>query len=128
MFRTAFILASVMATVLLTATIAAAQGSTGTIEGRVFDPSGDPLPGATVALEGTSIVTSTDLTGSYRVAGAPEGERSLLVSYLGSQDARLAVSVRAGSVVVAPEAALQKIGYAETVTVTGDEIKDAQAR
>src|SRR5262245_6895879 len=120
--------APVPVAVLFAAAHAAAQTATGTIEGRVLDQSGDPLPGATVALEGTSIVTSTELPRSYRVAGAPEAERSLVVSYLGSQDARIAVAVRAGSVVVAPEAALQKIGYAETVTVTGDEIKDAQAR
>src|SRR5262245_33744294 len=103
----------VLTAVFFAAADAAAQTATGTIEDRVCDQAGDPLPGATVALEGTSIATATDLTGSYRLAGAPEGERSIVVTYLGSNDARLSVSVRSGAVVSAPDASLQKIGYAE---------------
>ncbi len=106
-----------------------AQPSTGTVEGRVLDSlTGSPLPGATVLLEGTSVVVSTDRTGTFRLSGAAAGQQALLVTYLGSRDARVTVSVRAGAVVSAADIKLEKVGYEETVTVTADIIRDAQAR
>ena len=109
---------------------ASAQTTTGSIEGRVLDSvTGEPLPGATVLLEGSSITGSTDRTGTFRVSGAPAGDQTLLVTYLGKQDGRVTVAVRAGGVVSTADVKLQRIAFSETVTVTADEfILDAQAR
>ena len=59
------------------------QGS-GTVKGKVFDAeSKEALPGATVLIRGTSIGASTDLNGEYVIHGAPVGEHTIIVSYVG---------------------------------------------
>jgi TonB-dependent receptor len=108
---------------------ASAQTSTGTIEGRVLDSlTGEPLPGATVVLEGSSLVVSTDRTGIFRLSGAPIGDQTLVVAYLGSADARVAIAVKTGTVTSAADVRLDKVAYSETVVVTADVIRGAQAR
>lgn len=88
-----------------------AQPSTGTIEGQVLDSlTGSPLPGATVVLAGSSLVVATDRTGRFRLSGAAAGPQALLVTYLGSRDARVSVSVRAGGVVSTADIKLEKSG------------------
>lgn len=110
------------------ATTVAAQ-TTGTIEGRVLDAiTGDALPGATVTISGTSIAASTDRSGKFQLAGAPAGEQTLQIAYLGNRTTQVAVTVRADAVVSAGEIKLEKLAYEETVTVAADIIRDAQAR
>lgn len=122
-------LAIVLAMLCVPVAAVRAQTTTGTIEGRVLDGrSGDPLPGATVLLEGTSVVVSTDRTGVFRLPGVAAGQQTLLVTYLGSKDATVIVTVRGGSVTSAADVRLDPVGYEETVTVTADYIRDAQAR
>lgn len=43
-----------------------------TIAGTVLDETGEPLPGATVMVKGSTIGTSTDINGRYSLAGVPE--------------------------------------------------------
>lgn len=52
------------------------------VTGTVTDDSGEPLTGATVMVEGTSIGAVTDLDGNFQL-NVPEGKKSLLVSYIG---------------------------------------------
>lgn len=52
-----------------------------TISGSVTDESGLPLPGATVAVEGTSTGTTTDFDGNYSIE-ASDGQ-TLVISYVG---------------------------------------------
>jgi hypothetical protein len=42
------------------------------IRGTVTEDNGDPLPGATIAVEGTSIVTVTDVNGNFELT-VPDG-------------------------------------------------------
>ncbi|MGI4831886.1 MAG: SusC/RagA family TonB-linked outer membrane protein [Janthinobacterium lividum] len=55
-----------------------------TLIGRVADASGQGLPGATVLLKGTTLGASSDLNGSYSIAGAvAPGAYTLAVSAVG---------------------------------------------
>lgn len=72
--------------VLVSINSAAAQGTSGTIAGRVVEAgTGDPLIGAQVVLEGTSSGAATDVDGYYRIINVSPGTHTLRVSYLGFQ-------------------------------------------
>ena len=53
-----------------------------TVSGQVVDAQGNPLPGATVVVKGTTIGTATDMDGRYTLA-VPEGDHTLQVSMVG---------------------------------------------
>jgi hypothetical protein len=53
------------------------------IEGVVTDAqSGETMPGATIALEGTTIGTTANLNGEFRLTNIPEGQVNLRVSFI----------------------------------------------
>src|SRR5690606_41562278 len=52
-----------------------------TISGRVTDEDGEPIPGATVSIPGTTTGTATDLDGKYSMT-VPEGA-TLVYSFIG---------------------------------------------
>ncbi len=83
-----------------TATLAfsdAAAQSTGIIEGQVVDAGdGSPLPGANVVVEGTSIGTSTDPDGRFRLTSVPTGPQTLTASFVSYTSSSTAVDVEAG--------------------------------
>ena len=54
------------------------------VRGTVTDESGEPLPGATVIVKGTSIGTVTDLNGNF-IIEAPSRESVLVFSFVGMQ-------------------------------------------
>ena len=60
------------------------------VSGTVTGTDGSPIVGATVVVEGTSIGTSTDLQGKYVLAAPTNG--SLVVSFIGYEDAKLAIN------------------------------------
>ena len=52
------------------------------VSGKVLDETGQPLPGATVTVEGTSIGTVTDVEGRYDIT-LPNGTKQLKYSFIG---------------------------------------------
>lgn len=52
-----------------------------TVSGVVSDPSGEPLIGASILAQGTTVGTSTNIDGEYTINVAPEA--TLVVSYVG---------------------------------------------
>lgn len=52
------------------------------ISGRVTSPAGDPLPGVTVLLKGTTNGTATDVDGRYALS-VPEANGTLVFSFIG---------------------------------------------
>jgi TonB-dependent receptor len=105
-----------------------AQTTTGSIAGRVTSATtGAPLTGADVSLEGTSLVTATDQTGTFRLAGVPAGSYSLIVRYLGHGEERAAVTVPAGRTLTV-DIELAGTSFSESVEVRAAEpIAEGQA-
>ena len=72
------------------------------VSGTVTGPDGTPIVGATVVVEGTTIGTSTDLQGKYVVAAPTNG--SLVFSFIGYEDAKIAINGKTAVDVVLKEA------------------------
>lgn len=53
------------------------------LKGRVLDKDKNPLPGATVCIDGTRYSAVTDIDGNYTFAKLPIGSHQLSVSYIG---------------------------------------------
>jgi TonB-dependent receptor len=70
-------------------------GATGRIGGKITDAStGEPLPGANVRLEGTSLGASTDLDGKYLIPNVPAGSYTLKASYVGCKTVTMEIQVK----------------------------------
>ena len=105
----------------------AAAQTRGAVTGRVLDADeGLPLPGATVAVEGTAWGTATDLSGRFTLHAVPEGTQRLSVSYLGYRSQTVEVAVAAGAVATV-EATLES-DLLELDGVTVEAIRQGQAR
>ena len=75
-----------------------AQAQRGTVIGTVVEAeSGDPLPGASVQVEGTSIGASSDVEGRFRLRRVPAGTQTIVVSYIGYEPAEARIDVEAGA-------------------------------
>ncbi len=87
-------LAAVVTAVLISLAPAELHAQTGQVRGQVTsERDGDFLPGAQVMLEGTSLGAVTDRNGRYRIDGVPEGDYTLVVSYLGYDAFQAEISV-----------------------------------
>lgn len=65
------------------------------VTGTVTDAgTGEPLPGASVVLAGTTMGTSTDGSGRYELYGTPPGTYTLAVSFIGFNDATRLITIR----------------------------------
>ena len=70
--------------------------NTGTLEGRVFDAGrGEFLENARVTIEGTTLETFTDSSGTYRLANVPAGAARVRVAFTGITAVAENVTVRA---------------------------------
>jgi iron complex outermembrane receptor protein len=67
----------------------------GTIRGTVADSAGDPLPNASLTVDGTELRASSGTTGQYEIRGVPEGRRTVRVRLIGYQAATATVEVPA---------------------------------
>jgi TonB-linked SusC/RagA family outer membrane protein len=61
------------------------------ISGVVNEEKGEPIPGVTVLVKGTSIGTITDLNGAYSVK-VPSGSTTLVFSFIGMKKQEIAIS------------------------------------
>ncbi len=100
--------------VLLTSQLSWAAA--GRIDGRATDVStGDPLPGVTVQLKGTSLGAATGLDGHFFIANVPAGSYTLEASYVGYKTLTLRVQVKGGEL-------LERNIKMEAVGVTAKEV------
>ena len=83
------------------------------VSGTVADRNGNPLPGASVVVTGTSIGTVTDMNGYYSIA-LPEGASSLMVAYVGYESQEVFITGTVNNVYLQESAA-----GLEEVVVTG---------
>src|SRR4051812_31698130 len=81
------------------ASIARAQATTGTIEGRVIQRGGEFFEHARVTIEGTTLEAFTDTSGQYRIRNVPAGTVKLKVFFTGQTAQTDSVAVAAGQTV-----------------------------
>ncbi|WP_461099498.1 SusC/RagA family TonB-linked outer membrane protein [Spirosoma luteolum] len=62
------------------------------ISGRVTDPTGAPVPGASVVLKGRTVGTNTDAGGNFRLNAPPNG--TLVISFIGLATKEVAIGNR----------------------------------
>ncbi len=75
-------------TIILLYNLSLFAGTTGKIAGVVKDSeTGEPLVGANVVIEGTTMGASTDVDGYYTILNVPPGTYTLHVIYVGYNDA-----------------------------------------
>ncbi len=84
-----------------------------TVSGKVTDLSGQPLPGVTVLIKGTTQGTITDYDGKYTIAGVP-AEGVLVFSFVGMKTQEILVGDQTAINVVLEEDA---IGIEEVVAI-----------
>ncbi len=70
---------------------------TGTISGTVTNKNGEPLPGANVTLEGTSMGAAADADGAYTIANVPLGTYTVTVAFIGYTTATRSIMVGVGT-------------------------------
>ncbi len=82
--------ASVSATALPESNVAEKKTN---VHGKVTDEDGNPLPYATITVEGTSSGTVANADGTYLIDGLQGGRRTIKVSYLGYEDFTTTINV-----------------------------------
>lgn len=84
------------------------------VSGKVFDQNGEPLPGATIVVQGTTIGTVTDIDGNFSIT-IPHNASQLKFSFIGFNDKILPISNAVMNV------ALQESAMALTEVVSLDD-------
>ena len=69
-------------TIMNRSTYGVISNSVRNVSGKILDETGEPLPGATVQVKGTTIGTVTDMDGNYALT-LPNGATHLMISYVG---------------------------------------------
>ena len=69
------------------------MAQSGSIKGTISDNQGNVLPGATVLVVGTSLGTTTDISGTYTLSNVPIGEQAVKVSFLGYETQTKSVTI-----------------------------------
>lgn len=74
------------------------MAQTGEITGKVIEIGGEPLVGANVTIKGTTIGSTTDVTGEFLIENVEAGSYTLVVSFVGYEEAEKQVTITSGSV------------------------------
>ncbi|MFN9203242.1 MAG: TonB-dependent receptor [Gemmatimonas sp.] len=117
------LLSCVVAGLLLAAVPLGAQG---VVTGTVTDPSGRPLSGVLVLVDGTSIRTATD-KGLYRAVNVPAGARALTFRYIGYQPVTKTVTVENGRTATLDVKLTEAITALSAIQVRGQVVGQASA-
>ena len=104
----------------------------GSITGRVTDDeNNDPLIGANVIVEETTIGAATDINGNYTIQNVPVGAVTIMVSYIGYEKQDIELTVTLGEIVTANIAlareAIQMQTYVVTASRRRERVEDAPA-
>lgn len=100
----------------------------GRMEGTVLDSQTDePLFGANVLFEGTSLGAATDYDGKFVIPNVPEGNYSLLIRYVGYTQKKLDVVIKSGMTVRETIKLDFQVIEGEVVTITAQAEGQIQA-
>jgi len=89
------------------------QQETKTISGKVTDANGQPLPGVSIVVKGTTTGTITDTNGSYHLTKVP-ANTTLVFSFIGMKSIEMAVAGKSSINVTLQE---NTVGLEEVVAV-----------
>ncbi len=102
--------------IMFSFTQSALSAATGKIRGKITDAvTGEPLIGANVVLESTSLGAAADMEGKYNIEGIPAGSYTLKISYIGYQTMTIKIEIKG-------DESLEQNFKLEPVGVTGKEI------
>jgi TonB-dependent receptor len=105
---------------------AAPLGAQGVVTGTVTDPSGRPLSGVQVLVDGTSIRAATE-NGNYRAVNVPLGQQTLTFRYIGYQPVSKGVTVQAGKIARLDIKLTEAVTSLTTIEVKGQVVGQASA-
>ena len=92
----------------------------GAVEGKVTDAAdGEPLPGASVYIKGTTIGSSTEIDGNYLILNAPAGKQTLVVSYIGYEEYEAEIEVEARTIISHNARLTSKVSTLQEIVVKG---------
>ena len=74
----------------------AAFAQTGSVTGTVLDETKQPLIGAAVSIDGTTIGASTDVNGKFTLSGLQAGKYAITAKYIGYVDVKKSVTITSG--------------------------------
>lgn len=102
--------------------------STGMISGKIVDSSNnEPLVGANVFLEGTSLGAATDLEGKYYIYKVPAGNYKLVISYLGYNKESKNIGISSGEKLEENFSLGSTILEGQEIVVTAQRVGQARA-
>ncbi len=93
------------------------------IYGSVFDDTGYPLPGASIAIEGTKIYTQTDFDGCFSIKVNPD--QFLVFTYLGFISQRISASKNDVDVILQAGNSLEKNSEIPSLPVKKEKFRNA---
>lgn len=86
--------------------------------GQVVDNLGEPLIGATVRIEGTTLGANTDVEGNFKLE-VPDNKKEITITYVGYKPLRISVGKQLGQLVMDPETTmLQDVVVTQSVART----------
>src|SRR5213592_2627054 len=105
---------------LVSQTLSAQGGATGTVHGQVTDSvTKQGLPSATISIVGTTRVTHTGPDGNYSLADVPAGTAVVRVTLIGYAPQQQSVTVTSGGTAEVPFGLAPQASLLEPVVVTG---------
>ena len=119
------VVGSIVAAVLMIVLVPlGAFAQTGKIEGTVLDAgTKEPLAGANVIVEGTTLTATTGSDGSYVITPVPAGEHTLIASMMGYKKLTKSVRVRPGETTTVNFELKETVFELEKVVVTATRIE-----
>ncbi|MGB2870197.1 MAG: carboxypeptidase-like regulatory domain-containing protein [Bacteroidota bacterium] len=102
--------------------------ASGTLKGKVLDKdTKEPLPGANVIVDGTSVGTAADLNGAYTLVNVPSGEVSIKITYIGYVSVTVSLTVGENETVNRDFTLKAATIEGQEVIVTGQALGQVQA-
>lgn len=77
-----------------------AFAQTGSIKGKVLDETNQPLPGATVTIDGTTLGSVTDANGNYTISGVNPGNYTVTAKFIGYIASKQTIKVASSVITV----------------------------
>ena len=104
----------------------------GSIKGIVTDlDNSDPLIGANIVIDGTTMGAATDIQGAYLISSVPAGEHLLKITYIGYEIKEQSVTVNADEELIVDVILASKTIQMQTYVVTAsrkrERVEDAPA-